>query len=77
MNALDLVKAIKSATGDFGTFWKNFVDLFQNVSKVFNTFDTWNDDRLAAVKKSTDGKWAAENSKIAGWKPAEFTKTTK
>lgn len=46
MNALDLVKAIKSATGDFGKFWTNLYDITRNLPKVFESFGNWGADRL-------------------------------
>ncbi|WP_066524027.1 hypothetical protein [Corynebacterium bouchesdurhonense] len=50
MNTLDLVKAAKSATGDFADFWKNFVEFAQNLPKLFTTFGKWGADALGNGK---------------------------
>lgn len=59
MNALDLVKAIKSATGDFGKFWTELFKITKDVPELFKTFGNWGADRLNIVgrtqyKENTD-----------------------
>lgn len=54
MNALDLVKAAKSATGDFGEFWKNITEFFVGLPDVFARFVYWDTDRLSNVGVDQD-----------------------
>lgn len=76
MNTLDLVKAAKSATGDFADFWKNFVEFAQKLPELFTTFGKWGTDALGnakgdnAYKTNTtkvfeDAKTAREAAKAA------------
>lgn len=64
MNTLDLVKAAKSATGDFANFWKNLVDFFRGVPALFETFGKWDDDRVANIGlKTADKTGYVENTR--------------
>lgn len=54
MNTLDLVKAAKSATGDFADFWKNFVEFAQKLPDLFNTFGKWGADALGNSAKDSE-----------------------
>lgn len=55
MNTLDMVKAAKSATGDFANFWKSFVHFAQNLPQLFKTFGDWDKDRLAQAADKAAG----------------------
>ena len=46
MNTLDLVKAVKSATGDFGKFWTELYKITQELPKLFTRFGLWDLDRV-------------------------------
>lgn len=56
MNALDLVKAAKSATGDFADFWKNFVEFSKNLPNLFKTFGDWDQDRINNIGLEREDK---------------------
>lgn len=63
MNTLDLVKAAKSATGDFADFWKNFVEFAQNLPKLFTTFGNWRSDALGEAAKDSEA-YKANTTKV-------------
>lgn len=55
MNALDLVKAAKSATGDFGTFWTELYKIVTKLPRVFETFGDWGADSINhRIEKALD-----------------------
>lgn len=56
MNALDLVKAAKSATGDFGNFWTALYKLIGQVDGIFRTFGNWDADRAKNVGVAKDAR---------------------
>lgn len=53
MDLLQMVKAAKSATSDFGTFWTELYKITQNLPGVFARFAVWDEDRLAAKSAGT------------------------
>lgn len=63
MNALDLVKAAKSALGDFGTFWTELNKIAANLPGVFRTFGNWANPQNT-YKDNTDA--ALQSIKDAG-----------
>lgn len=53
MDLLQMVKAAKSATSDFGTFWTELYKITQNLPGVFTRFAYWDQDRLNAKSAGT------------------------
>lgn len=54
MDLLQMVKAAKSATYDFGTFWTELYKITTKLPEVFNTFGKWDTDRLGLAEKDSE-----------------------
>lgn len=53
MDLLQMVKAAKSATSDFGTFWTELYKITTKLPDVFARFAVWDEDRLTAKSAGT------------------------
>lgn len=56
MDLLQMVKAAKSATSDFGTFWTELFKITQKLPKVFETFGDWDQDRINNIGVAKDAR---------------------